>query len=542
MKLFGSNSRSRHSRGGSGSGYGSTGAQRAGKNKRHRKGSKKTRVLIIFLAVILALAIAAVAYWFIAVKPPDVVQEMNNNGQQEDAEETTDVNQPAGRTGQKYTFLAVGMDDGNGNTDTIMVATFDTEDYSLNVVSIPRDTLVNVSWNTKKVNSIYANSGIDGLIDGIADLVGYEVDFYGIIDLDAFVKLIDAIGGVDYYVPQDMKYSDPAQDLYIDFTEGMTHLNGEDAVKIMRFRSGYANADIGRIGTQQDFLMTVAEQLLANVDAVPITTLADVFISDVETDLTYGEIIWFARELLKMDVENITFHTLPANYGDSVNRLSYVTIYVDEWLEMINEYLNPFDQDITLSNLNILTRDPNTGRIYSTSGVYAGNSSWGNSGSSSSSSGGSSSSSSSSSGTGGGTTSNSGSDADTGTSGSDTGSGNNTGTGTGTGGSTGSGGDTGGGSAGTGGSPGTGGDTGSGGSDGTGSGTGSGSDADTGNSGETGTDTGGGTDSDTGAGDGTDTGGGTGTESDNGSGSGDGTTSPEGITPGGEESIVTPAG
>ena len=433
------------------------------------------------------------------------------DGQQSTDGSTDETGPIANRTGQKYTFLAVGMDDGNGNTDTIMVATFDTEDYSLNVVSIPRDTLVNVSWNTKKVNSIYANRGIDGLKTGIADLVGYEVDFYGIIDLDAFVKLVDAIGGVDYYIPQDMKYSDPAQDLYIDFKEGMAHLNGEDAVKIMRFRSGYANADIGRIGTQQDFLMTVAEQLLSNVDAVPITTLADVFISDVKTDLSYGEIIWFAKELLKMDVENITFHTLPANYGDSVNRLSYVTIYVDEWLEMINEYLNPFDEDIQLSNLNILTRDPNTGRIYSTSGVYAGNSSWGNTSSSKSSS------------SGGNKTVEPEPDPEPETGG-DTGTGTEGGTVSGTGSNTGSG---------------IGSGTGS--ESGSGSGTSSESGNGSGNGNESGTGSGNGTDSESGGGE-TGSGGENGTDSGIEGGDTGGTLPPEGNAPGGEESIVTPAG
>ena len=485
MKLFGSSSHSRHAHNAVGrrDAYGERSA--VGK-KRTKKRSKTLRVLIIILAVILALSLAAVAYWFTAVKPPAVVTQKNDGsgGELDVEKDLSDEGQTTGdnRTGQKYTFLAVGMDDGNGNTDTIMLATFDTADYTLNVVSIPRDTLVNVSWSVKKVNSLYAYGGIDGLISGIADIVGYEVDFYGIIDLDAFIKLIDAIGGVDYYVPQDMYYNDPAQNLYIDFSEGMTHLSGEDAMKIMRFRSGYANADIGRIGTQQDFLMTVAEQLLSNVDAVPITTLADIFLSDVETDLSYGEIIWFAKELLKLDTENITFHTLPANYGDSVYGSSYVTIYVDEWLDMINEYLNPFDEDIELSNLNVLTRNQSTGQIYSTSGVYAGRSSWGNDGGGSSSSSNSSSS---------GGSSEPSTDSETGG-----------GTGTETGGGSGSetGGETG---TETGGSSGseTGGETGT----------------ETGDS--SGSETGGGTGTETGGNSGSETGGGTGTEPDGGSGS-----------------------
>ena len=119
----------------------------------------------------------------------------------------------------------------------------------------------------------------------------------------------------------------------------------------------------------------MAEQILANKDSIPITTLADVFIKNVKTDLSYGNAIWFAKECLKLDSENITFRKLPGNYHDWING-SYVTIYVDEWLEMINTYLNPFEEPIVESDLNILTRN-SSGQLYSTSGIYAGNPGWG---------------------------------------------------------------------------------------------------------------------------------------------------------------------
>lgn len=81
-----------------------------------------------------------------------------------------------------------------------------------------------------------------------------------------------------------------------------------------------------------------------------------------------------------MDVENVGFYTLPGNYGDYVyhsgNWYSYVSIYVDEWLEMINEHLNPFDYDITINDVDILTRNAN-GSIYATSGTRKGSASWG---------------------------------------------------------------------------------------------------------------------------------------------------------------------
>ncbi|MGX8699542.1 MAG: LCP family glycopolymer transferase, partial [bacterium] len=165
-------------------------------------------------------------------------------------------------SGKKYTFAILGMDDGNGNSDTIMTATFDADNYTLNVVSIPRDTLVNVSWYTKKANTWYAMGGKEkGVLNGMRDLLGYQPDYYVIVDLDAFIKLIDGIGGVYYDVPQNMKYSDPYQDLYIDIKAGPQLLSGEDSMKVVRFRR-YLEGDIKRISVQQDFLKTMMREVL----------------------------------------------------------------------------------------------------------------------------------------------------------------------------------------------------------------------------------------------------------------------------------------
>ena len=91
-----------------------------------------------------------------------------------------------------------GTDQVSGSTDTIIVGMMDTKNHTLNFVHIPRDTLVNVSWNVKRVNTImnYRKS-INGLIEGITDLIGYKVDSYAVVNLNAFVQLVDTIGGVN---------------------------------------------------------------------------------------------------------------------------------------------------------------------------------------------------------------------------------------------------------------------------------------------------------------------------------------------------------
>jgi len=341
------------------------------------------RVILIILAVLAALAIAGLIWYKTQVKPPVVTpnknQTLQNSGSDvvtapgviNDNTETnqTDPEQDADRSKLIFTFAVLGKDQISNSTDTIMVVKFDTVNYTLNAVSIPRDTLVNVSWTTKKVNTLYAAGGIERVRTGLGDILGFEPDFYVMVDLKAFETLVDAIGGVYYDVPRKMDYEDPAQNLYIHLKKGPQQLNGEQALGLMRFRKGYSDQDIGRIGTQQDFLQTVAAQILANKNSLNLSDLITIFINYVKTDLTYGELIWLGQEFYKMDMENIHFETLPGNYNDYMNGTPYVTIYVDEWLAMINASLNPFNTNIEIENLNILTRDPKTRKFYTTSGT-----------------------------------------------------------------------------------------------------------------------------------------------------------------------------
>ena len=364
--------------------------------ERRPKGrSKAGKAVAIAVCVVLILAFGAVAWYIGWEKPPEreggglvdptyestkpVSTQSPEASAEPSAEPTQDPNEgaPATLNENMYTFLVVGVDQAGGNTDTMMVGRIDTENHTIDVVSLPRDTLVNVSWSVKKINTLYSadinsgGNGIDGLLDGLKDILGFGIDCYAVVDLEAFVELVDAIGGVDYNVPVNMNYYDPTQDLYINIPAGEQHLTGEEALKVVRFRSGYASADIGRIGTQQDFLKSVASQMLTLGNIPNLPTFIDIFEEYVETNMSTANLAYFARQFLMCKSENINFHTLPGNYGDSIKYLSYVSIYIDEWLEMVNSCLNPYDEPVTEANVNILTHSSSTG-FYSTTGYVAG--------------------------------------------------------------------------------------------------------------------------------------------------------------------------
>lgn len=283
-----------------------------------------------------------------------------------------------------YTFLLFGTDKFSGSTDTIMVVSYDVKNQKLNLMSIPRDTMVNVSWDIKKINSVYSMGGIKALQKHISKLIGFTPDYYVKIDLQAFVDVVDLLGGVEFDVPIPMHYHDPAQELSIDLEPGVQTLNGEQAMGLVRFRksdrgangriSGYD--DTGRVATQQAFLKAMFKQCLKIKNWTKITGYVEIFEKNVESDLTLGNMLWFARQAMNLSEDGFQTMTAPANYyasawSRSVHQMqSYVTIYANQMITTVNESFNPYLSRVTMANLDIMSINSD-GSLSSTSGFVA---------------------------------------------------------------------------------------------------------------------------------------------------------------------------
>ena len=148
----------------------------------------------------------------------------------------------------------------------------------------------------------------------------------------------------------------------------------------MRYRKGYGAGDIRRIQVQQDFIKAAISQIIKKLSWTDILTLADIFINDVTTDMSLDALIYFADKAMKLDMNKVNFMTMPGNYSEAfkVNGkwVSYVSCYVDQWLEMRNAHLNPTTKKITRSNVQILYRKSDR-TIGITSGKSVVSSSWG---------------------------------------------------------------------------------------------------------------------------------------------------------------------
>ena len=139
----------------------------------------------------------------------------------------------------------------------------------------------------------------------------------------------------------------------------MQHLSGADALRVVRFRhnndgTGYGTADIGRIGTQQAFLKAVAKQLLQIGNVKNIPALVDIFYTYVKTDLTTGNLVWLGNEALNTGTENIHFATLPGDGSGYYNKQSVYVLDAQATCDLVNEALNPYNEALTLEDMDIL--------------------------------------------------------------------------------------------------------------------------------------------------------------------------------------------
>ncbi|MFR1617032.1 MAG: LCP family protein [Dysosmobacter welbionis] len=358
------------------------GTPKKSRPKKPKKPSRLTRQqkLLIAVAVVLAIVlIAVVACQSLFVRPdlPDKNADADSETQEEEIDwgEGTRPRSDGERKSQDYyTVLILGRDTGGGgNTDTMLLASYDVTNQKATVMSIPRDTMVNVSWDIKRINSVYnyyggGDRGIQYLYKEIAQLVGFEPDYQVVVEWDAVGQIVDAMGGVWFDVPRNMNYDDPYQDLHIHQEKGYRLLTGDDAMQVLRYRHdndmryGYPDGDLGRIKTQQAFLTAMVDQLLQIKNVTKINQFIQVFQNNVETDLSFQNILWFAQQAILggLSMENVEFVTMPNRTASCWSRTyhnyqSYVVPSANELLELVNTKLSPYTEVFTLSDLDIMS-------------------------------------------------------------------------------------------------------------------------------------------------------------------------------------------
>ena len=340
------------------------------------------RLLVAALAAVLLVSVITVGGYLLKIRAPELP---NRDGDTQDPGQT-DVDLDYGDgvrprvSGERkskdfYTVLVLGRDTGGGgNTDTMLLASYDVTNQKATVMSIPRDTMVNVPWDVKRINSVYnyyggGEKGIKALYKEISQLVGFEPDYQVIVEWDAVGAIVEAMGGVYYDVPRNMNYDDPYQDLHIHQTKGYRKLSGSDVMQVLRYRHdtdihyGYPDGDLGRIKTQQSLLKAMIEQLLQLKNVTKIGEFARAVKNNVTSDLTFEEMLWFGSQAVMggLKVEDVNFVTMPNTalyvYSRAYPRWpqNYVFPKAQELLDIVNNELSPFVEKFTMRDLDIMS-------------------------------------------------------------------------------------------------------------------------------------------------------------------------------------------
>ena len=216
----------------------------------------------------------------------------------------------------KSTIMIMGVDerdDDVGRSDTLMVATIDPKKNQAALLSIPRDTRVKIKGHGyDKINAAYAYGGQKLTQDTVEKFISVPMDHYIVINVKAFQRIIDAIGGIDIDVEKRMYYEDPWDDdggLVINLQPGMQHMDGKTAVTYVRYRD--EEGDIGRIGRQQKFMKAVMEKVTSPSIIPQLPSVIKEVLSSVKTDLSFRQLLEFAGSLKESQKNGLKTEMVP---------------------------------------------------------------------------------------------------------------------------------------------------------------------------------------------------------------------------------------
>ena len=337
------------------------------KSKLKRKKNKKLIFINVIASFVLLLSCLALT-GMVALNLNLFVD--SAKGTQEEEGHTTasqDMQSVQKSEDEDVTYLLVcGTDESSALTDIMMVVCFDHGRGNANILQIPRDTYIGSDVNTGKINAVYGSakkgqSRINTLIRRINTHLGLPIDHYITVSLSAFRNIVDAVGGVDLYLPERLRVADsePPHNTVHYIGPGMTHLNGKLAEGFIRCRSGktYQKGDMSRVEAQRNFYAAFAKKVM-NMSTGQMTKIATSCYDKVKTDLSIGQLLGYAAEVQKLELNDITIYAVPGQSGNykpaglSVSR-SYYSIHKSDYVELVNRAFMPYGEPVQESDLKI---------------------------------------------------------------------------------------------------------------------------------------------------------------------------------------------
>ena len=261
---------------------------------------------------------------------------------------------------QEFQVLLMGVStdqEGVALTDTIMVASYNPNTQRAVLLSIPRDSFTGTNVRrakaSDKINAIY-NLTKDPMetVEAVNELTGLNIGYYAVVQTEALIELVDAIGPVEFDVPINMNYDDPTQDLHIHLEAGVQQIDGEKAEQLLRFRhnndgtsypSEYGDNDLGRMKTQRDFITAVVEQTVKLENITKLGKILDIASRNLITNVDFNALKDYLPYAVEFQTENLLTESLPGEVPD-MSRTNNVSVFVvdeEETAQLIQTLFYP---------------------------------------------------------------------------------------------------------------------------------------------------------------------------------------------------------
>ena len=270
-------------------------------------------------------------------------------------------------------------------TDTIMVASYNPNTQTANLLSIPRDTFTGKNKNrataSQKINALYnLYGGPEKTLEAVNEITGLDIQYYVVVKTQALIDLVDAIGGVDFNVPINMLYDDVTQDLHIELKAGEQKIDGKKAEQLLRFRHNnngtsysneYGDNDFGRMRTQRDFIVETLKQTLKPSNIFKIGQILDIANKNVETNLDLAFVKDYIPYAVEFDTDNMQTATLPGTTPDyrDTNNVSVFLVDKVETEKLIKSMFYSETTDVEGKETNTMSNNELSTNTITTNGT-----------------------------------------------------------------------------------------------------------------------------------------------------------------------------
>ena len=276
--------------------------------ERKNKHKKRKRILLLMTIVGVLLIASYFVYAFLSANS-------FFNAIQGDPISSQDEEMVIIENKEPFSILLLGVDERPGDigrADTIIVATVNPNTEDVKLLSIPRDTLIELpeSGEADKINATYAYGGISYTIETVENYLDIPIQYYAQINFQGLVDLIDVIGGIEVDSPLDftVQDSDETQDA-IHINKGLQHLNGEEALGYARMRKQDPRGDWGRQERQRQVIQAIVEETISISSLTNFNRIFNAIAPNLKTNLS-GREIWILGTNYASAAQNIESLTL----------------------------------------------------------------------------------------------------------------------------------------------------------------------------------------------------------------------------------------